>query len=349
MEIMTARSELSGPSRSGSLARRLRIYSITATAALAAAVAISPIHAVALTAPQYSHSWYVTTHNNSTMYNRGYADGGFDSQHCTGSMVVLDFGQITQEPYSGSQYNQYGTYDFGETVYVSDDQILSLAESYASGWWDGSTSCPFLTLDFGTNNYNECPYGYSLSSCAVGTAGTEWAALAANFNGWLHIRHYYGAGQYWTYSEQIQSATADDIESGYDCATKTEPFVTDYTNADSGGFGLYDFGDFFQNGSCWTVGELYYVAWGGYYSWNLPETYTNGQINAAIAVEQTSGTMQPSGNMTTCSGGDPVPEPTCSNGWYAPTGGWNALYNAQASAGLQQGTMAWSTNIQYQP
>ena len=336
--------------RSSSFDLASRVWALLGVGVVLIAASIrGAVPAAALSAPPYGHSWYVTTHSTTTMYNRGYADGQFDTQNCTGSMVFLDFGQPTQWYYSGSNYQQYGTYDFREVTYMSDDQILSLAENYAAGWWDGSSSCPYLHLAFGTNNYNECPAPgtYSLTTCSVSTAGAEWGILVNNFNSWLQVRHRdTSTGTYWWYGQQEAVVAGDDIESGWDCPSQTRSFVAAYNSNTS--VLTYDYGDFYASG-CWTSADFFYVGWGAADDYTLPETYTNYQINALVSDEQAQGNMFPAGNMTTCSGGDPVPSQTCSNGWYGPVGGWNALYNAQAGASLAQGSMAWSTNIQTQP
>lgn len=338
-------------SRSVPLRRLFVLAPAAALLAIAVPVLSATPAAAATSAPHYSHSWYITTNSTSTMYNRGLADGKFDTVHCTAALIVLDFGQPTQWHYSGSGYQQYGTWNFNSAgVFLADDQILALAENYAAGWWDGTSSCPYLHLALGTNNYNECPAPgiYALSTCSVSTAGAEWAALIKNFNAWLQVKHRdTSTGTYWWYGQQENIQAADDIEHGYDCAAKTRQFIAAY-NANTT-YAMFDYGDF-ATGGCWAPSDMYYVGWGGADEWNIPETYTSTQINSLIAVERSQGDMYPSGNMTTCAGSDPLPTTTtCSNGYYAPVAGWNALYNSQAAAGLGEGNMAYTTNIQWQP
>ncbi len=322
---------------------------LTGVLVLAGTLAVMPPRAVQAGGPWYTHSFYVKDTDPYTMYNRGYSDGSWDNQNCTNGLAVLDFGEVGNEGLQtlNPAYYGYGTYTFANGApFVQDDTIVYLAEQYARGWYNSTSTCPRLTLSLGTSNYRECPFGNVRGLCSTSGAGSAWADAAHQTDLWLHNN---------SLSGQINTGTADDMETaglgqGWDCAGATRGFVDGYNgNASSSGLKLEDYGDFFTSPGCWSASDAWYVGWGAAWDWPLPEAYHSCcQVNAFVQVERWAGGMLPDGVVTQCAERyDPLPYPTCTIS-DAPGTAWSNLYNQQSAAGFSEGAMLYSTNIQYQ-
>lgn len=298
-----------------------------------------PAHAFQTTPPPYSHSWYITNADPNTLYNRGYADGAYDNQWCYTDLAVLDFGQIENESNPG--YAGYGTYEFNAPIYstVPMSQIESATEQYAQGWYNATIPCPRLIVAIGVNNYNECPFGNTYGTCSPSGFGAQLANLVDVVKVWLDAH-----GISW----QVSVDVASDMETGYDSASKTRPFVDGFNGNDPNGYLLFDYGDAWVNGS-WSTSDIYYVSWGAAHDVPLPEIYTQAGANAWTNV-RLSATMYFMGVMAECHSGDPLPSGTCSNpsGQNTPTQAWNQLWNTLNANGVGQDGLAYATDINYQ-
>lgn len=328
--------------RDAQIDTRLLSAGLALVAALGLVVVAASPAAAANNAPGvYSHSWYLRAEDATTMYNLGVSDGAFDNGSCSNSFVFLDFGQVTQ--LSGPGYGGYGTYDFdfaAGSKYVSDSTIVSAVENYALGWYNATSACPRLNVALGTNNYIECPAPpYSLGSCTPNAAGVQWAQASKDVQSWLSANGY---------SWQVSTQSGDDIETGWDCASRTRPFVDGYGTIST--TGLYDYGDAWLNAPCWTDGDVYYVAYGALPSWPFPEIYSQAAADRWTAVRQ-SYSMNIQGVMTECRVADPLPQSNCNvNGHteFAPSQAWNALVNDLNNHGVGGSNMTWATNIKFQ-
>lgn len=298
-------------------------------------------------------------HRPASLYSRGQSDGSWDNQHCTDSTVFLDWGQPNNH---GAVTGDTRYYGYGTTIsdysnsFVGNADIVYQTEQYANGWYNTSGLCAHLHLVLGTNNYQECPNGYSSSygTCDIGAAGRAWGDAVNQINIFLSNQ-----GRISPSGGYITAVWAgDDIEGqgqGYDCAGPTRSFVDGFNNNNPSGARLLDFGDPFTSSGCFAGSDIGYVAWGALSNWPFAENYaTNNNfantwqfINSAFE----GNNMSFLGTMTECtSRSDPFPDPTTcpvgSNTQFAPRGAWQGLQSAvpQGSAN----SMAYATNIQYQ-
>jgi hypothetical protein len=311
------------------------------TVAVALIVGIArAIPAFALTnAPSaYAHSWYINASDATSMYNRGYNDGLHDNANCSNAFSIIDFGQVANESAAG--YQGYGTYDFASGYpFTSDSTILTAAEKYASGWYNATGSCPRLHVELGTNNYNECPFGNQRGACSPSGAGAQWGQLVNDAQTYLVA---------FRMSWQITAWAANDMETGYDCASKTQGFVDGFNGNNPSSAELHDFGDAWIH-SCWTDADVAYMAWHGY-DWPMPEIYSQAAADRWTGVRQAY-FMNFQGVTTECTGGDPLPTGNCLvNSHYenSPNQAWNQLVNDLNGHGVGGSSMTYANNIQFQ-
>lgn len=278
---------------------------------------------------KYGQSWYVTTSDLGSMDTKAQSDATWASSNCQASgqefMSILDFGQPTM--YNGS----YATYLPGNNnTFVTDSQIVSLAEEYARVWFNDSSSCPALRLVIGTNNFHECPGG---GSCDVTTAGSQWFSVIQSVGQYVQSN-----GWAW----QLAVLGGDDIEGGWDqfgcpCAPaeswqQTQYFLHGLANAEVGSSfqpNFVDYGDaaldsvtlqerassICSNNSCeWSPSDFYQASWAIGWDIPVPEIYYHGQAvdwSNVTNAGTSSGPVQYYGVVTECSGANILPEPSC--------------------------------------
>jgi hypothetical protein len=234
----------------------MRIARALACLAVAAgAVSVAPPSAGAATAPVATTSRYMKTTDTTVLYNEGCAAGRASQ---TG-YVVLDFGQPA---YVGGSY---GTYIFNNT-FRSTSQIEAAAKSFAKGYWNCSSSTPWVIVSVGTTNYHNAT-GWS--------HGKAWAAMVSDFGSWVNASGY---------GSQVAVAGASDLELDWNTPATTRAWVNGFIAAGTGASYL-NYGDAAgcpPYGSCnngWTQEDVYYVSWGASPAWPLPEIYTtNGSM-----------------------------------------------------------------------
>jgi hypothetical protein len=93
-----------------------------------------------------------------------------------------------------------------------------------------------------------------------------------------------------------------------------------------------------------------YVSWGATYNWPVPEIYFQSALDSWMTVRN-GYQMTFLGELTECSGGDPLPSSNCQAGGqteWAPTQAWNNLWNTLNTLGFGQVSLDFSTNIRYQ-
>ncbi len=287
----------------------------------------------------YSHSWYVTSDSATAMYNRGRDDGMFDNATCTDSLVVLNFGQPDYQ--SGT----YGTNYFAPGFpFISDLEIIFLAEEYARGWFGATGFCPRLHVVVGTNNYD---FDELVSGGGTPyTAGSTWADVVDAVQDYLEdpSRGYDWQITAWAGSDMEQPGGGED----WDCADRTRQFVDGY-NANANATVLLNYGTAWVPNPCWTTYDVYYVSYGAALNWPLPEIYTGPATDSWVSIRQ-SYFMVFKGVMTTCQQGDPLPAIYCTDpsGWFAPSGAQWDLYKKLDANGVGQDNFGYSTNIKFQ-
>ena len=307
-----------GPGRS--LGVRDRALGVAASVLLVTLVLPSAVRAA--TPPPYSHSWYITNPTTSALQALGKSDGQFAAAYCTDSAVVLDFGQVGRDP-TVTGYGGYGAYDFNSNLnypFVTDVTISSVVKSYAAYWYNYSGCAPELHLIIGMSNYLECPY--PSDNCDVYAAGQQLASVVYAVNVYLQNNHY---------NSKVFAWAGDDMETGWDAASKTEQFVNGFAASAQAGYELIDYGDAWQN-TGWTDSDVCYVAY-ALDDWPLPEVYSQ---DAATRWTQVLSEcyMFFRGAMSTTVGN-------------SPNAAWSDLYNTLASSGFGQ-SLEYSTYIQNQ-
>lgn len=318
--------------------------------------------------PWYTHSWYVDSTNGTQMYNLGYSDGIWDSNHCFGSgnnsssdkLTILDFGKQVNVAGGGAYYG-YGTLLFDAySTPVQDDTIVWLAQQYVIGYYASSSSCPQLTIAMGTNNYRICessPY-----TCDTATAGRTWGDAVSVLQGWLQSNNYSSSVNH------INANAASDMQTfggGWSCAGTTRTWVDNFNSNNPYGARLIDYGDAYTSAGCWSIQDAYYVSWGATYNWPLPEIYDTGgyqictwvdgyygSCTQGYAVESSNNRVTFLGEMTECQNADPIPYGPCSVSGHnemGPGQAWQGLWDEQSShPAWIQASMPYSTNIKYQ-
>jgi hypothetical protein len=209
----------------------------------------------------YSHSWYITDPDPTTVGWLGVADGVLDNETCTDSLVVLNFGRPDYQ--SGT----YGTNYFADNFpFISDLEIIYAAEQYAEGWYSTTSACPRLKLVVGTNNYHQIPSGGG----TPGGAGSEWADVVDAVQDYLIAHGSAWQITAWAGSDMEQPSGSED----WDCADRTREFVSAY-NDNINATDFLNYGTAWVPRNCpdieddeWTAEDVYYVSWGAY--WNYP-------------------------------------------------------------------------------
>jgi len=225
---------------------------LTIIAGVVAAGTATP--AVAATAPPATTSRYVKTTDSTVLYNDGCATGRASQ---TG-FLVLDFGQPAYVN------GQYGSYIFNNS-FRSTAQIAAAARSFMQGYWNCSSTVPWIVAAIGTTNYHYAT-GYN--------HGRAWASMVNDLSNWISA---YG------YGSQLGVAGASDLELNWNTPSVTRAWANGFASASSTIYLNYgDAAGCPPYGSCnngWTQEDVWYVSWGSPPAYPLPEIYTtNGSM-----------------------------------------------------------------------
>lgn len=324
-------------------------------------IAFSPLYypatrqnVVAASAPPYTTSWYMNTTDPASLptaaYNMGCTLGTHDKNTAgtQDNVVVLLFGQPA---YSGGTYGSYvwGPRGGGPYQFLSTSLIADTTEQFAKGYWMctayDTTSQLFLAA--GVNNWGA---GVTYAH------GSAWAAMTTTINSWVSTNGY---------SSQVKIRAAADIEPGFGPASSAIAWVNGYKDNYGYGLWLYNVGS--ADGCPWTgtpsasspcnngwvVDDIWYVSWGAFPFYVIPEIYNTAGVNAEqwyrislySAIYQSGriyfpGTLtqyQACQQMGGCSGVD-----------NPPSQGWTQLFNAVGSDSRTSLTnIRWSTDIMW--
>jgi len=316
---MEAKRHVAGPLRRIVLAATLAAFLVSLSGLR------SPV--VAVTAPPYSHSWYVTDPSNAAMTALGASDAAFDNSHCTDSFVILDFGQPMRDTGTPGGYDYYGTY-YLDAVHgypsINDSAIGAATKAYMTAWYNDTTSCPRLHLMVGTNNQRECPHVNGYVGCTVYNAGVNWAKVQQ------YIQNTAVANNW---SWQVTGWAADDIEVGWDTYAKTKDFWAGF-NAQVTTGELLDYGDAWYNQQDWTDAHIHEAAYGIGAQWPFPEIYSQSAADRWATVD-TEYSMYFRGVLSTTVGN-------------SPSNAWLDLWNTLNADGVGQTSLEAVSKIAYQ-
>lgn len=303
--------------------------------ALAVAVAALVLAGEALAAPKHTISRYVTHTNADRWYDLGCALGNAvrNGTRPRDAVVILAFGR---PDFNGTTW---GTNLPGSGGFRTLPQIRRVVEEYGHGYWVCSPFDTTLRIAAGTSNFGgEVTYEH----------GQRWANMVDNANAWLRDRGY---------SSQATAVGANDIELGWNGPTVSRRWVNGYASAAS--YPYYNFGDAAgcpPAGSCsggWTQADLWFVSWGAWPAWPLPQIYREDGIQARQwyreslwAYQNRSGRMHFVGSLTQWNACEDVNDP-CSTIKNTPAQGWTQLHDALNSDSRTAQGLRWSTDISW--
>jgi hypothetical protein len=292
-------------------------------------------------APFASRSWYVyhtelSTTNDSTydtsnpMYRLGHQDGARIGSRCGDFMTILDFGQPERAgsvgPYSGYGFNLKDSYKGSDgnmhPYFFRFEYARAAVFQYAWGWYNATGTCPTLKLLLGVSNYHPCERE---KSCKMSSYGNVLGSVIADT---VSAVNQYGLqSQVWVWAGL-------DAEPAYSTPTQARNLVDAFGNNDPNSSRLYDFGT--AESGYWDGADydIYYVAYGAWHDYALPEILNSGTVSDWIRVRRHQ-TMSFEGVETDC------PQ----SNHYSPSPSWNALWNALNQNGYAQSTMPYATNL----
>ncbi len=191
-----------------------------------ASIGAKPV--LAVSAPAYTLSWYVTNFDTAVAYSHGCSVGqaALNGTLPQSVMVILDF--FSQDDNGNGNL---GT-TRGDGVFHPISQARAVATEWAHGFWvcTASDSTARLTLAMGTRNYLYVGGSVSVNLYEYQAMGTAWAQMVVATNT--------GLG---TYGSQTKIVGATDSELDWNTPDLTLAWGTAYSNAN--GFPYYDFGD----------------------------------------------------------------------------------------------------------
>jgi len=264
----------------------------------------------------------MSTVDYTTLYNEGCAMGTPNQS----GLVILDFGQPWYQSGQGSII-------FGSLNFVSIAQITSAVEGYLDGFYNCSGPSPQLRLGVGTSNYK------STTGYVTYAHGQAWGNMVNTLNNYISSKGY---------GSQEFARGANDIEMDWDNTTQSRAWVDGFNSVTQKP--LYDYGDAAgcpPYGSCnngWSQNDLWYVSWGSYDSYPVPEIYTNGTAqewyNESLysSLNKSNGRLGFLGTMTQWAASG-----NCCT--YTPAQGFDTLQNLINSDSRTSYGMSYSTDI----
>ena len=299
-------------------------------------------------APTATTSRYISTLDPTTLADQGCRAATANQN----GVIVLDFGSPR------IQDANFGTRIFGAGNFISTTQIAIAAEQFSQGYWNCSSSNARLTLAIGTTN---CGYIPGKTGCNINSTnitrehGQAWRQMVKQASEWVNQSGYAG---------RISIAGANGIELSWCSASETRAWVDGYfSTAPAELYALYNFGACdgcpylaSQNWALpydWTKEDVWYVSWGAWTTYTLPEIYLTNGWNASQwylmsiwAHTNHDSAIRFAGSFTQWQACQDVGG--CTSTGNTPTVGWTQLYNAlNADARTMQG-LPLATDITWQ-
>ncbi len=297
--------------------------------------------------PPATASRYISTLDPATLTSQG-------CRAATGpsGVVVLDFG--SPRIISGT----YGTRIFGTGNFISMTQIADAAKFFVQGYWNCSQTGAQLIVALGTNN---CGYIPGQSGCNLNSTnitrehGQAWEQMIKSVNDWVIASGYAG---------RVSIAGANDIELSWSGPVETRAWVDGYfANAPGELFALYNYGAcdgcsylasqnwILPNG--WSHNDVWYVSWGAWTTYTLPEIYlTNGwnasqwYLMSVWAYTNHGNAIRFNGSFTQWQACQDVGG--CTSTDNTPSAGWTQLFNALNADPRTAQTLPNATDITWQ-
>lgn len=305
------------------------------------------------TPPPYTTSWYMDTTDPTTLPTAAYSMGctlGTHDKNTAGTqdnVVILLFGKPA---YVNSIYGTYDWTSYGSgSVFVTKSQIAATVEQFGKGYWvcTGSDTTSQLYVAAGVNNSG---------SGVTYNHGSAWATMTTSINSWISTNGY---------SSQVKVRAAGDMEPDFNSSSSTIAWVNGYTASYGSGLWLYDVGSASgcpisgnptANSPCnnsWVLDNVWYVSWGTYPLYPIPEIYNTAGANASqwylislYSYLYKGGPLYFPGVLTQSQACQQVGG--CSGINNTPAQGWTQLYNAlNADSRTANPTIRWSTDIKW--
>lgn len=298
--------------------------------------------------PAGTTSYYMTTVDPTTLYNRGKLRGERDRDRfgTQDSMVVLFFGSPATDDATDTIS---GTIHFNQE-YVEVSEIATAAQEFGRGYVEGSEpedTTSQLTLAISTSNDGPV---------TTRAHGEVWAEMVKDVQQWFADNGYAG---------RVTAVGASNIELNWNTSTATRSWVDGYLSvADIQE--LYNFGAIEgcppAGGQCdngWQESDIWYVSWGAapFKVFAIPQIYANSGINAQQWQEiafystiQPGGLMQFRGALTqyqACADRPDYPG-VCTNADQIPEEGWRYLWTELNDSPNTRQPLRWSTDVRWE-
>lgn len=298
--------------------------------------------------PNATTSRYIQTLDPTKLYNQGCAQANKNPN----GIVVLDFGGPR------NQNGIYGTKLVGVSGFVSTTQIADAVKWWMQGFWNCSPPSANMTVGIGTNN---CSTAAGPNTCNPGGGnvsaghGLAWEQMVKSINDWIITS---------TYTSKLTVAGANDIELSWSSPQEARAWVDGFfANAPTEKFALYNFGAcdgcpylasqnwVLPNG--WVKQDVWYVSWGAWTTYPLPEIYlTNGwnasqwYLMSVWSYTNHVSSMNFSGSFTQWQACQDVGG--CASTGNTPAQGWTQLYNYLNGDTRTAQPLNWATDITWQ-
>jgi len=277
------------------------------------------------TPPPESFSFYMSTVNQSDLYNLGltFGEDVASGTYPQLTLVVLDWGS----PYcTGSGSGSCGTYIFTSSgTYEGTASERAAAEQFGEGFWvgTGGDTSAHTYLAMGTNNYGS----WVGNSTNAYNHGQAWSNMVNDGNTWLSSNGY---------SSQVSMRGGTDSELDWNGPTPTNDWAKGYESTWRAYF--WDYGDAAgcpPFGGCdngWNQRDVWLQSYGYAPAEPLPEIYNEGQAEewgnlANYAYEVQSSLMSFLGPMSQHQACADLSSP-CTGEDNTPDESWTDLYNA---------------------
>ncbi|WP_028988156.1 hypothetical protein [Thermicanus aegyptius] len=298
----------------------------------------------AVTAPDYTISYYMNTVDPDTLYDMGYAKGEEDrlASGAQDTLVIL---------FLGAQTSNYGA-----TLWYNPDvttsEIEAGIEAYGRGYYIGTgyDTASRIRLVVSTNNSG---------SYVTYNAGKAWAEMINNIGAYLSENNY--DSQVWVFG-------GNDIEGGWGAPSKAKNWVDGYDSVNN--YLYYDTGDACGcsydtsydgktvlncdrvDGETWTINDVYYISYGASPALVIPQIYNESGKNAkqwkniSKYGNVTKGSFYIHGSIT--QQGACAQRGGCSGVNNSPAQGWTQLWNElDADSDTRQSTLPYSTDVSW--
>lgn len=232
-------------------------------AGVAACLVIAVQSAAAAPAPPLqTYSYYMSTVDQSTLYNLGYSIGEATAGHTfpQHALFVLDWGAGYCNSTTCGTYLPGGCGCFEGTA-----AERAASEQFGEGYYygTGSDTSAVAFVAMGTSNYG----GWFADSSNASRFGSWWASTVNKEEAWFKTNGY---------GSQTDGRGAIDAELAWNGPDPTLTWSHSYDS--SGSYYYYDFGDAAGCPQCqnsWSERNVYYMAYGDSLAEPLPEIYNN--------------------------------------------------------------------------